>query len=453
MERRQLLKGLIATTLAGAMPNIALSAAATNKQYPWRNWSGNQRCIPSRRVAPSSVAELQELLRSDTNKIRAVGSGHSFSPLVPTDHLLLSTRRLTGIESVDAERLQATILGGTVLQDIGPALHNQGQALINMPDIDQQTLAGCVATATHGTGRELGSLSSYVTELELALANGELLRCNESENPDVFRAAQVNLGALGIVTRITLQNREPFRLKREARWMPVEECMEQALSMAAANRNFEFYYFPFTGMTLGDYLNPTADPAQEGHELDGNSGVLDLKTARDYLGWSSKLREMILSTYMRSIEPSSNTDYSYAIYATERHVRFNEMEYHLPVDSGLQALKEIRELIETQFPEVFFPIECRFIAGEDAWLSPFYQRDTISLAVHRYFEEDYGPLFAAVEPLLIRYGGRPHWGKFNTLKAPQFKIMYPQWEAFKEVRQELDPSGRFLNDYLASLFA
>ncbi|MDX1452674.1 MAG: D-arabinono-1,4-lactone oxidase [Oleiphilaceae bacterium] len=450
VQRRHLLKSLIATTVAASLPASTLAALAS-KQYPWKNWSGNQQCVPAKRLAPRNISELQTLLREGKDKIRAVGSGHSFSALVPTEHTLLSTRRLTGLESTDADSLQATILGGTVLQDIGPALNDNGQALINMPDIDQQTLAGCIATATHGTGRQLGSLSSYVTEIELALANGDLLRCSEAINSEYFRAAQVNLGALGIVTRVTMQNRSPFKLKREARWMPFEDCVAEAQSMADNNRNFEFYYFPFTGMTLGDYLNPTEEDVHKGHELDGNSGVLDLKTARDYLGWSNKLREMILGAYMRSIEPSTNVDHSYAIYATERNVRFNEMEYHLPLESGLVALREIRTLIEKRFPEVFFPIECRFVKGEEAWLSPFYRRDSISLAIHRYFEEDFGPLFAAVEPVLRKHGGRPHWGKFNTLTAPQLASLYPQWQAFKEVRQTLDPSGRFLNDYLAGL--
>lgn len=454
MQRRQLLKGLIAATLASASPSLTLATSVgRDKRYPWKNWSGNQSCFPEHRVAPASVEALQSLLAETQGKVRAVGAGHSFSPLVPTDYTLLSTRRLAGVTHVDPETMQATILGGSILQEIGPALHEQGQALVNMPDIDQQTLAGSIATATHGTGMGLGSLSSYVSALDLVLADGTLLQCSEQKHPEIFRAAQVNLGAIGIVTGITMQNTAPFRLKREASWQDFEERLETAHAVAAANRNFEFYYFPFTGMTLSDVLNPTEEAPREGHELDGNSGVLDLKAARDYLGWSKQLREMILGAYMRTLEPSSNVDHSYAIYATERSVRFNEMEYHLPLESGLDALREIRQVIEANFSEVFFPIECRFVKAEEAWLSPFYQRDSISLAIHRYFEEDHRPLFKAIEPILRRYGGRPHWGKLNTLNAQQLAALYPQWEAFKVVRQTLDPTGRFLNTYLEQLFS
>jgi len=452
MNRRNLLKTLIGATVASAFP-VTGAFASTSAAMPWRNWSGNQHCVPSERLAPANLDELRRILRTQKGPIRCVGAGHSFSPLVPTDHTLLSIRRLAGIDAVDSQRKQATIWGGSILSEVGPALAENNQALVNMPDIDQQTLAGAIATSTHGTGESLGSLSSYVTELELMTANGDLLRCNASKDSEVFNAARNSLGALGVITRITMQNREPFKLRREAKWLPFEEAMEKARSIASRNRNFEFYYFPFTGMTLGDYLNETHEPISRGEEIDGNSGIMDLKAARDYLSWSGTLREMILGAYMKTIDPEVNVDHSYSIYATERNVRFNEMEYHLPADTGLEALREIRELIESRFPEVFFPIECRFVKADDIWLSPFYQRDTISLAVHRYFEEDYRPLYEAVEPVLKAYGGRPHWGKINTLNGTDFAERYEHWADFKAIRAQLDPEGRFLNTYLKDIFA
>ncbi len=454
LNRRQLLQTLISATVASALPASALisSSARAASTLPWKNWSGNQQCVPANRVSPSTLAGLQDVMRTSKGTIRCVGAGHSFSSLVPTDDTLLSIRRMSGIDSVDEQRQQATIWGGSILSEIGPALAEQNQALVNMPDIDQQTLAGAIATSTHGTGQGLGSLSSYVVGLELVTANGDLIQCSEEDNTDVFRAAQNSLGALGVITRIRMQNRSPFKLKREARWMPFDEAIEAAPKIAASNRNFEFYYFPFTGMTLGDYLNETSEPVSRAEEIDGNSGVMDLKAARDYLSWSSKLRELILGAYMKTIDPEVNVDHSYAIYATERNVRFNEMEYHMPADKGLAALKEIRRVVERDFPEVFFPIECRFVKADDIWLSPFYQRDTVSVAVHRYFEEDYQPLFKAIEPILKAHEGRPHWGKLNTLGHDDFKARYPRWEDFKRIRKELDPEGRFLNPYLRRVF-
>jgi FAD-linked oxidoreductase len=455
MNRRHLIKLLIAGTIAGAFPLANNSFASRNtlsKKYPWKNWSGNQQCFPSKRIAPANIEELQNLIKNSTGRIRAVGSGHSFSELVPTEETLLSIRRLAGLKHIDTAKSSATFYAGTTLHEIGPLLNAQNQALINMPDIDQQTLSGCICTSTHGTGRELGSLSHYVEALDIVMASGDLLQCSKDENTALFKAAQVSLGALGIITAVTMKNTAPFKLKRESQWLPFEDLLPQADALSRANRNFEFYYFPFTGMALTDALNITTEPSSQHEELDGNSGIMDLKSARDYLSWSNKLRELILSSYMKTITLEESIDHSYAIYATDRNVRFNEMEYHLPAEQGLKALQAVRLAIESKFPEVFFPIECRFIKADDIWLSPFYQRDTISIAVHRYFAEDHAPLYKVIEPILQKYQGRPHWGKINTFSNKQFEQAYPQWQAFQEVRKHYDPQGKFLNPYLMRTF-
>jgi len=455
MNRRHLIKSLIAGTITSAIPlvsNSSASSATSSKKYPWKNWSGNQQCFPSRRIAPADIGELQALIKNSRGKIRAVGAGHSFSELVPTAETLLSIRRLAGLKEVNAAKSTATIYAGTTLNEIGPLLNAQNQALVNMPDIDQQTLSGCICTSTHGTGRELGSLSHYVEALEIVTASGDLLHCSQHENKELFKAAQVSLGALGIITSITMKNTSPFKLKRQSQWLPFEDLLPQADALSNANRNFEFYYFPFTGMALTDSLNITTEPSTQNEELDGNSGIMDLKSARDYLSWSNKLRELILSSYMKTVALEESVDHSYAIYATERNVRFNEMEYHLPAELGLKALQEVRLAVESKFPEVFFPIECRFIKGDDIWLSPFYLRDTISIAVHRYFEEDHTPLYKVIEPILQKYQGRPHWGKINTFSNKQFEQAYPKWKAFQDVRQHYDPQGKFLNPYLMRTF-
>ena len=455
MNRRHLIKSLIATTIASTLPisgRVLANKQVSPKKYPWKNWSGNQQCFPAQRVAPANIAELQSIVRGNTGKIRAVGAGHSFSELVPTNETLLSIRRLSGLKSVDAANKTATIYSGTILKELGPLLNEKNQALINMPDIDQQTLSGCICTSTHGTGRELGSLSHYVKDLDIVTANGDLLHCSQQENTELFRAAQVSLGALGIITSITMQNTNPFKLKRQSHWLPFEDLLQTADKLSRNNRNFEFYYFPFTGMSLTDSLNITDQAVNQNEELDGNSGIMDLKAARDYLSWSSKLRELIVSAYMKTVASEESIDHSYSIYATERNVRFNEMEYHLPAELGLKALQEVKDAIENQFPEVFFPIECRFVKGDDVWLSPFYQRDTISIAVHRYFEEDHSALYKVIEPILQKHQGRPHWGKINTFSHKQFEQSYPKWKNFQEVRKHYDPKGKFLNPYLERTF-
>ena len=461
MQRRDLLKSLVASTLTAAIPSsillsensFALEPTVKPKRYPWKNWSGNQVCYPQQKYAPTSVEALQEIVNTNKGAIRTVGSGHSFSELVPTDDTLVSIRRLNGLNSVDQNKKTASFLAGTTLSETGPLLAKHQQGLFNMPDVDHQTLAGAISTATHGTGRELGSLSSYIEGLTLITANGDVIKCSRSHKSELFEAAQVGLGALGIISEINIRNTDAYKLKRDAFWLPIEEVISSFEDLSKNNRHFEFFYFPFTGMSLVDTLNITSETIQSTEELDGNSGIMDLKSARDYLSWSPKLRKLIVGGYLKTQSNISRVDHSYAIYANDRNVRFNEMEYHLPIENGMQALREVISAIEENFPEVFFPIECRYIKAEDAWLSPFYQRDSISIAVHRYFEEDHSALFKAVEPILQKYQGRPHWGKINTFNQEQCRQAYPKWQDFLDVRQEYDPSGKFLNPYLKRLFS
>ena len=322
-----------------------------------------------------------------------------------------------------------------------------------MPDIDEQTLAGALGTATHGTGENIGCMSSFVEGLQLVTASGDILECSRTQNPDIFHAARVNLGALGVVTQVTMQNTPKYRLKRETTWLPIEDILEQSESLASNNRNYEFYYIPFTGMGFTDVQNVTTEPVSATDKIDQNDGAEDLKLARDMLSWSPKLREFVLGTYMKTISKEVTIANSWQNYASERNVRFNEMEYHLPRENMVAAFKEIRATVENNFPEVFFPFEIRYIQGDDIWLSPFYGRETCSIAVHRFFQEDYKPLFAAVEPILQKFGGRPHWGKLNTMNAEQLKQHYPKWNEFDQVRRQLDPQGKFMNAYLETLFA
>ncbi|WP_375177197.1 D-arabinono-1,4-lactone oxidase [Marinobacter mobilis] len=455
-NRREFLKRLVAVAAATSLPLESLLAttreAGAPRRLPWKNWSGSQTCHPLNRLAPASVAELQEQVRNASGVIRAVGSGHSFSPLVPTDDTLIALHRLSGVLSHDDDRVQATIAAGTRLGQLGQPLEALNQALINMPDIDQQTLAGSLATATHGTGAGLTCLSANIEALSLVTASGELMHCSRDHNRDLFQAARVGLGSLGIVTDVTLQNTRPYRLKRVSEWLPIEDILANAQENADRYRNFEFFYIPFSGMGLCDTHELTDEPLSSTDTFDQNDGARDLQTIRDLLDWSPSLRRMVLKGILNSIDREVKVASSWQNYTSDRNVRFNEMEYHLPREEGLKALAEIRDLIEHRFPEVFFPLEVRFVRGDDIWLSPFYKRDTLSIAVHRFFEEDYQPLFQAIEPVFRRYGGRPHWGKLNTCTATDFADLYPRWEEFRALRQQMDPQGRFLNVYLQGLF-
>lgn len=452
LSRRNMLTALVAASLAGRSGLAPAQSPVKSRRLPWRNWSGSQQCLPTARLAPASVAELQEIMASSSGVVRPVGAGHSFTPLVPTDGSIVSLSRLSGVVDHDPQNLQATLWAGTRLGDIGAPLEQVGQALVNMPDIDEQALAGCLATATHGTGTDIGCMSTFIEGLQLVDARGNLLDCDRGNNPELFQAARVSLGALGIITQVRLQNVAPYRLRRETVWREFEEILEIAESEAERHRNYEFYYIPFSGMGFTDAHDITDEPIGSTDRIDGNEGARDLKLARDWLEWSPRLRELVLGSYMRTLDDELTVENSWKNFASERNVRFNEMEYHLPREHGMTALREIRTALESQHPEVFFPIEVRFVKGDDIWLSPFYQRDSCSIAVHRYFEEDFQPYFKTIEPIFRKYQGRPHWGKLNTLQRQDFRTLYPRWDDFVAVRQSVDPRGRFLNPYLASLF-
>ncbi|MEM9256409.1 MAG: D-arabinono-1,4-lactone oxidase [Pseudomonadota bacterium] len=451
LGRRSLVNALVQGIIANsALPALGQSDRGERK-LPWRNWSGSQQCLPAARLAPASLDELQELIVTSSGTIRPVGAGHSFSPLVPTDGTLVSLARLSGLVQHDSDTLQATVWAGTRLGEIGQPLEDVGQAMVNLPDIDEQALGGCLATATHGTGAKLGCLSSLISHLQIMDAEGNLIDCSVTKNPDIFQAAKVSLGSLGIVTQATLQNVAPFRLRKETHWLNFEDILANAERLADQHRNFEFYFIPFTGMGFTDAYDVTTEPIGATETLDDNEGVKDLMLARDALSWSPGLRKLVLGSYMRTLPSETSIESSWRNFPNERNVRFNEMEYHLPREYGLTALREIRDVLETNHDEVFFPIEFRYVQADDIWLSPFQGRDCCSIAIHRYFEEDYGPYFKAIEPIFRKYHGRPHWGKLNTLNREDFADLYPHWEDFIAVRNALDPQGRFLNPYLHSL--
>src|SRR5690554_5075034 len=456
ITRRNLLQfAASASALAavGSIPASLTSAFAQERRViPWKNWSGGQSCTPAMRAAPASEAELMDIIRTAPSPIRAVGAGHSFSPLVPTDGTILSLDRLSGVLSHDSASHRATIRAGTRLGALAGELAERGLALDNMPDINKQTLAGAIATATHGTGAELPSLSDFVTGLRLVTASGETVECSATRNADIFQAARVSLGALGIVTEVTMQARPLYKLKRRTWIEPIEDMLEAAPERRKTHRNFEFYYVPFSGMAIGITNDETDDPETPEPVNEDDEGLMQLKMLQEWLGWAPSTRRWLIQTIMSGIEPEERVDFSHKTLATERNVRFNEMEYHLPREAGPKALAEIIETLESNNVEVFFPIEYRTTAADTSWLSPFHERESCSIAIHRYHEEDYKPYFNLIEPIFRKYEGRPHWGKISTLKADDFAALYPKWDDFLKARAALDPQGKFLNPYLRSVF-
>ena len=457
--RRNIMMGAAAIALLGSGGAVAYrvtrdaeppSPPGTDGQgrLLWRNWSGIQSSYPDRRFAPGSEDELVAGLKALPAPLRVVGAGHSFMPLVPTSGALISLDRMSGVMDHDPKALTALVRAGTRLGDLGPALAAIGQEMPNLPDINKQSLGGALGTGTHGTGETLRAIHGEVLAFRLATASGEILDCSPEKNPDIYAAARVGLGAFGVVTEARLQNRPLVRLHRRVELRDWRETAEDWPRLRAAHRNVEFYVIPFTDKAALITADPTDKPVlPRGPETDSQV-LMDLKTLRDVFGPVPALRRFVAEKMMNGMAAEDMVDEGWKLLSTDRPVRFNEMEFHLPQEQQIAALQEVVAVIESKRNDVFFPIEVRTIAPDDAWLSPFYRRQSGSIAVHAYYKDDYAFLFDLVEPILRRHGGRPHWGKLNSLGYKDFQALYPRWKDALEIRRTLDPGGRFLNPYL-----
>lgn len=421
----------------------------------WQNWSGSVTCKPVQIAIPGTIDALSKIVRDAARNgrtVRVAGAGHSFTRLVETDGIVVSLDRLTGVESVETEAGRATVWAGTRLNNLGPALFEKGVGQENLGDIDEQSIAGAVSTGTHGTGIKFGSIATQIEALTIMKSDGELLECSLQSNPDLFKAAQVSIGALGLLVKITLRVLPAYKLKRESRRATLDHCLDNLEEYKQNNRNFEFFWFPYSEYCQAKFLNLTDDPPTEVNKfnlfMENKVFSLLSQSCRMMPGLCRGVSRLAGRTIPNVVE----VNYSHRIFPTPREVRFQEMEYNVPADHFTATLAEVRECIEREKFAVHFPVECRFVQKDDIWLSPATGRDSAYLAVHMYKGMPFREYFDALEPIFQKHGGRPHWGKMHTMKPEQFAERYPRWNDFLKLRAELDPAGVFLNPYLKSIF-
>lgn len=449
LTRRKLLSSSVIAALYGVTrPTLAM---ANSGSTPWRNWSGELVSHPVARYSPTSDAELAEFFASSRGPVRPVGSGHSFSPLVPTDGHLVVLDQMTGLLEHHAQDLTATFAAGTRLGDMGDVLTNLGQAMFNLPDIDRQTLAGATATGTHGTGINFKSLSGYVTKLRLITPQGEQLDIT-SEDKDLISAARVSVGALGIITQMTLQNQTPYRLKQTSWIMKTDEVLSQFDEQAANHRHFEIFPLTHSDYSIALATDLTDEPINNPPASPEDEAAFD-DAMRSWMKVPPEQRKPLINGLAEAIEPSSRVDVSHRILTNVRNNRFNEMEYSVPIDAGGECLQEVLRTIEQKRIDVVFPLEYRYVAPDDTWLSMSSgDEGHAAISIHRVATEDYRPYFDIIEPIFWKYHGRPHWGKVHSLGASELTELYPNFSRFQALREKLDPEGRMLNDHLKKLF-
>ena len=424
-----------------------------------QNWSRRYEWQPEQLACPTTGVEVQAVVQQaiqEKKKVRIIGSGHSFNPLWVTDHILISLDKYQGLVSVDKENLQATVKAGTKLFTLGELLFEQGMAMENLGDIDVQSLGGTISTGTHGTGLLFGTISTQIRKLRFVNGKGEVVECSETNNRDLFKAAQVSLGALGMITEITLQCVPAYRLELVNRKESLQEVLDTFQDRITNNRNFEFFYFPHASNVWTKTSNLATDQPDKinvaNHFIDYVVENYGFKVLCEVARLFPSMNKRVSKISVGSIPSSRKVFHSHKIYATQRLVRFNEMEYNLPLEAHSTVLKELIKTIESNHFKVHFPIENRVVAKDDAYLSPAYGRDSAYIACHVYNKKDYKPFFKAMEDIFKAHDGRPHWGKMHTLVAKDFAERYPKFADFQRHRMEQDPNGVFLNDYLKSLF-
>lgn len=425
----------------------------------WQNWCGLVDCAPAAFEMPSSVDEVVRVVKDAARagrRIRVAGSGHSFTDLVKTNETLISLDRLQGIEQVDKSNHRATALAGTKLWHLNELLDEQGLAMENLGDINKQSIAGAVSTGTHGTGIRYGNIPTQVIALTLVTADGSVIECSEEKDRDLFKAAQVSVGSFGIIVKVRLRLQGAYNLRYVRKRSTIDDCAAHIAEYRDNNRHFEFYWFPFSETCQLKFLNETDAPAQKGGV---RKFLTDVVLENAAFGAMSRLCRMRPTTCKKISQMSANlvsegdeVHRAHQVFSTPRLVRFYEMEYGLPAEKGIEALYEIKKWIADNDIRVHFPVEFRFVKGDDIYLSTAHGRDTAFIAVHMYQGMPYKEYFAGVEAIHRRHGGRPHWGKLHTRTPAELATLYPMWEKFHQIRRQLDPKGMFINPYLESIF-
>jgi L-gulono-1,4-lactone dehydrogenase len=413
----------------------------------WTNWARDQRCAPERIERPAGEAELAAVV-AGASRVKVAGAGHSFTDIACTDGVMVDLRGMNRLLAV--EGAEVTVEAGITIRELGPLLAERGLALENQGDVDPQTLAGAICTATHGTGARFGNVSSQVVRLRLVTARGEVVELREG---DELLAGRVSLGALGAISAVTLRCVPAFTIHRVDEPQPLDEVLARFDEHVDSNDHFELFVFPYTRTAL------TLTSERTGRE------------PRPARAWESFVRDVLLENAALEVAcrlgrrfPSAipqinrrvagamgraeHLDASYRVYANRRTVRFTEMEYGIPREHVGEALRRVLGLVERRRLPVGFPVEVRVVAPDDALLSTAADRPTGYIAVHQYRGMEFESYFRGVEAIMDEYGGRPHWGKRHYQSAATLRSRYPGWDRFQAVRDRLDPERKFENEYL-----
>ena len=422
----------------------------------WRNWAGNQVCAPGAVAHPSDVHELAQIVKDAAaagSTVKVVGAGHSFTDIACTTGTQVVLDRYAGLVSADVAAGLVTVQAGMTLGALNEALDALGLALANLGDIAYQTISGALSTGTHGTGAKLGALSTFVEAMELVTGDGSVLTCSRAENPEVFAAARVGLGALGVVSTITLRCVPAFTLRAVNEPMRLDDVLEVLDEHVEGNDHFEFNWFPHTEWVQAKQNNRVASPPEPRARAKEWFDEVFLENVALKAAWRVGRRvpstiPAISRQLTKAITHVESTEKSYKVFTTPRLVRFYEMEYGVPRAAVSDCLRELRSFIDSSGLLIQVPVEVRFVAADDIPLSMASGRDSAFVACHVFEGRGYEQYFRGVERIMAGAGGRPHWGKLHFQTAETLAPRYPEWSRFRAVRDQIDPQRVFTNAYL-----
>lgn len=421
----------------------------------WKNWAGNQKSRPSIVEMPSSEADVIAVIKravSNRQRIKVVGSGHSFTGIAVPDEVMIDLSNLNQIVCTNLDHGLVTVQAGIVLSDLNTHLESQHLSMPNLGDVTYQTLAGAVSTSTHGTGLNRTGLAAQIDSFRMVTASGETIVCDRSQNAEIFHCGRVSLGALGVITEFTLKVVPAFNLRAVEQPVRIDDVLNNFTRLIEENDFFEFYWVPHTKWALTKANNVTLDPVDSPGRFRTWYNKMFLENyAFGVLCRIGRLFPQLiprLATILPSTGRNEYVNISHRIFSSKRLVKFYEMEYSIALDSLAPALREVMKMVDDRGFRVSFPVEVRCTDGDDIPFSTSTGRRSAYIAVHMFKGSEYSEYFAAVEAILRKYEGRPHWGKIHNLDASDISSLYPEYQRFIEVRNQLDPEGVFTNDYL-----
>ncbi|MDQ6840583.1 MAG: FAD-binding protein [Actinomycetota bacterium] len=419
----------------------------------WSNWSGTATCHPASVEWPVTTADMARVVRTARRRgqrVKAVGSGHSFTPIAATDGVQVRLGRHRRILDIDRERATVTAEAGVRLRSLAETLAARGLALSNLGDVAVQSLAGAIPTGTHGTGARYGGLATQVLALELVLADGSVVNTSPEEEPELFDAARLGLGALGLISTVTLQCVPAFDLHAIEDRADLDSVLTSLDDNVAAHDHYEWFWVPHT-RRVRTKVNDRTDqpPGGRGRVREWWERMVLENVVFGALCRADRLIPALTHRLAPVVASGGRREWverSDRVFTSPRRVHFVEMEYALPRDRLRGVIDALYDVVDDL--DVAFPVEVRFAAADDVALSTAHGRASAYVAVHQYRGMAYRAWFEAAEAIFIEAEGRPHWGKMHTRDAASLASLYPKWEAFGAVRRTVDPDGLWSNAYL-----